>query len=167
MNLRFFFFFEKNKNKNFCLKIIQFPLLSIRQLICFCWNVSDAIHTLFETDLTENKTISLKEKRALNYLVKYQNVEICINNTDKNLGAISADKEDIITECRRQLYDVITYNKMSWEEAKNLIDKIKSDLKNIIRKHMEKVHVNIKKQNFCYLKLTLFQFHISTLSGKF
>ena len=42
-------------------------------------------------------------------------MEICLNDTDKNLGAISADKVDVITECRRQLYDVITYNKMSWE----------------------------------------------------
>ena len=63
-------------------------------------------------------------------------MEICINDTAKNLGAISADKEGVISESRRQLYDVITYNKISWEEAKNLIDKIKFDLRNIVRKHM-------------------------------
>ena len=52
-------------------------------------------------------------------------MENYVNDTDKNLGAISADKVDVITESRRQVHDVITYNKMSWEEAKNLIDKIK------------------------------------------
>ena len=51
-------------------------------------------------------------------------MEICVNDTDKNLGAISADKEDVILECRRQLYDVITYNKISWEEAKTLLIKL-------------------------------------------
>ena len=82
--------------------------------------------------------MSNKEKKALNQLIKKRNVEICVNDTDKNLGAISADKDDVITECRRQLYDVITYNKISWGQAKNIFDKIKFDLRNIVRKHMEK-----------------------------
>ena len=73
--------------------------------------------------------------------------------THKNLGAISTDKEAVITECRRQLYDVITYNKISWEQAKNLIDKIKFDLRNMVRKHMDKgSYVHIKKGSFCYQK---------------
>ena len=67
-----------------------------------------------------------KEKKALDFLIKNWNMEICVNDTDKNLEAISADKVDVITECRRQY--VITYNKMSWEEAKNLIDEIKFDM---------------------------------------
>ena len=50
------------------------------------------------------------EKKALNRLIKNQNMEICVNDTDKNLGAISADKGDVVLECLRQLYDVITYN---------------------------------------------------------
>ena len=65
-------------------------------------------------------------------------MEICVNDTEKNLGAISADKEDVILECCRQFYDVITYNKICCDEAKNLIDKIMFILKNIVRKHMEK-----------------------------
>ena len=46
-----------------------------------------------------------------------------VNDTDKNLRAISADK-DVILECRRQLYDVLTYNKIFWAEAKILLIKI-------------------------------------------
>ena len=38
------------------------------------------------------------------------------------------DKNDIVLECHRQLYDVITYNKISWEEAKNLMDKINQQI---------------------------------------
>ena len=49
---------------------------------------------------------SNKEKRALNQLIKKRNDKICVNDTDKNLEAISADKDDVISECRRQLYDV-------------------------------------------------------------
>ena len=67
--------------------------------------------------------MSNKEKKAFNVLIKNRNEVICVNDTDKNLGAISADKEDVILECRRQLYDIITYKKMSWEDVKSLIDK--------------------------------------------
>ena len=43
-------------------------------------------------------------------VIKNRNVGICVNDTNKNGGAFCADKNDIITECRRQLYDVVTYN---------------------------------------------------------
>ena len=79
-------------------------------------------------------------------------MEICVNDTDKNPGAISADREDVVLECRRQLYDVITYNKLSWEEAKNLFDKIKFDLKNSVKKHMEKGSCSHLEAKFLLLK---------------
>ena len=71
-------------------------------------------------------------------LIKNRNVKICINDTDKNLGAISADKSDEIKECKRQLYDIITYYKISWEQAKQLIEKIKTDLRKTVNKHVIK-----------------------------
>ena len=94
--------------------------------------------------------MSNKEKKALNNLIKSRNVEICVNDTDKNLGAISAGKEDTILECCRQLYDVIVCNKIYWEETKSLVDKIKFYLRNIVRKHMENFHVLIKKLFFSF-----------------
>ena len=75
---------------------------------------------------------------------------------DKNLGAISAEKEDVILECRRQLYDIITYKKTSWEEVKNLIEKIKFDLKNIVRKHMEKGSCSYQEAKFLLSKTESF-----------
>ena len=73
---------------------------------------------MFEKVLTEKQNLSNPEKKSLKTLIKNRNEVICVNDTDKNLGAISADKEDVVLECQRQLYDVRTYNKMSWEEAK-------------------------------------------------
>ena len=67
----------------------------------FCWNVRDTINILFEKNLMEKQNMSNKEKKALNHLIKYRNVEICVNDTDKNLGAISADKKGVILECHR------------------------------------------------------------------
>ena len=84
------------------------PLTEYSAINTFCWNIRDGINILFEKDLTEKQNMSNKAKKALNHLIKNRHVEICINDTEKNLRAISADKEDVISECRRQLYDVIT-----------------------------------------------------------
>ena len=111
---------------------------------------------MFEKDLTEKQNLSNPGEKALKALIKNQNEVICVNDMDKNLGAISADKEDMVLECKRQLYDVITYNKMSWEEAKSLIDKIKFDLKNIIRKHMEKGSCLYQEAKFLLSKMDKF-----------
>ena len=100
--------------------------------------------------------MSNKEKKVLNLLIKNQNVEICINDTDKNLGAISVDKMDVISECHRQLYDIITFDKISWDEAKNLVDKLKFDLKNIVRKHMEKGSCSYQEAKFLLSKIESF-----------
>ena len=40
-----------------------------------------------------------------------KNQEFVINNSDKNLGAAAAEKEDVIKECSRQLLDIQTYLK--------------------------------------------------------
>ena len=57
---------------------------------------------------------------------------------DKNLGPISKDKSDVIKECQRHLYDIITYNKISWEQAKQPIEKVKNVLRKTVNKHMLK-----------------------------
>ena len=44
----------------------------------------------------EKQNMSNKEKKAFNRLIKNRNEEICMNDTDKNLRAISADKEDVV-----------------------------------------------------------------------
>ena len=63
-----------------------------------------------------------------------KNKDQVINGSDKNLGAVMADKSDVFSECKRQLYDVNTYIKLSLEEMEILIAKIKSELLEIVNK---------------------------------
>ena len=58
-----------------------------------------------------------------------------VNDTDKNLQAAIADKEDVIKECKRQLFEVKTYIKLSVEQMEMLIAKIQTDLEEVIGKH--------------------------------
>ena len=153
-------------NKVFHIKNKSIPLVEYTAVNNFCWNVRDEINVLFEKDLVEKQNMSNKAKKALNALIKNRNEVICVNGTDKNLGARSADKEDVILECRRQLYDIITYNKTSWEEVKSLIDKIKFDLKNIVRKHMEKGSCSYQEANFLLSKTESFSIPHFYIIGK-
>ena len=157
--------FEKNK-KN-CLKNNFIPPTEYTAVNNFCWNVRDGINILFETDIKEKQNLSNQEKKSLNVLIKHRNVKICINDTDKNLGPISTDKSDVIKECQRQLYDIIAYNKISWEQAKQLIAKIKLDLKRIVNKHMIKGSCSKFEAKFLLSKKVRFLSHISILYGKY
>ena len=108
-------FWEKQK---FCLKNNFVPPTEYTAVNNFCWNVRDAIKILFELDIKEKQNLSNKEKKLHNVLIKNRNLKICIYDTDKNLGPTGTDKYDVIKECQRQLYDIITYYKFSWEQAK-------------------------------------------------
>ena len=61
--------------------------------------------------------MSVKEKRALHKLITEKNKIHITNDKDKNLGPTNADKCEVIKECKRQLYDVVTYIKLSAEEV--------------------------------------------------
>ena len=41
-----------------------------------------------------------------------------INDTDKNLGAAIVEKEEVINECKRQLFVINTYIKISLKKWK-------------------------------------------------
>ena len=46
-----------------------------------------------------------------------KNQVICIDDTDKNLVATTADKSDVTNECPRQLQDHATYLKLSQDAS--------------------------------------------------
>ena len=94
-------------------------------------------------------------------------MQVCVNETDKNLGPISADESDVIKKCHRQLYDIITYNKISWEEAKNLIEKIKTDLRKIVKKHSEKGSCSNFEEKFLLSKIHSISIPNFKLFGKY
>ena len=61
------------------------------------------------------------EKQALQKLVTEKNKIHVINDTDKNRGPANADKSDVINECKRQLFDVATYLKLSKAEMETFL----------------------------------------------
>ena len=83
------------KKNSFYVKRNTIPNIEYTAINTFCWNIRDGINVLFEKDLTEKQNMSNKEKKALNLLIKNRNVKVCVNDTDKNLGAISSDKRTL------------------------------------------------------------------------
>ena len=79
-----------------------------------------------------------------------------INDTDKNLGAAVADKKDVIIECKRQLFDVNTYLKLSLEEMEILIAKIQTELRAVVIKFKNIKMCNVKEENFILSKIKNF-----------
>ena len=57
-----------------------------------------------------------QEFNKLQKIIVDKNEVHAINDTDKNLGAAIADKEDLVNECKRQLFDIKTYIKLQWNK---------------------------------------------------
>ena len=87
-----------------------------------------------------------------------KNVNVVINDTDKNVGPACADKTDVIEECRRQLYEKKVYNQLTQEEANQLIRVIKKHLSNIVNKHT--IRGNCSKRESEFLLSNLNKFNI-------
>ena len=75
---------------------------------------------------------------------------------DKNLGSAVTEKEDVIKECVRQLYDINTYLKLLATEAEMLIAKIKSELLEVVNKYVAKKECSQKEAAFLTSKTRLF-----------
>ena len=110
-------------NKQFRLKNYFVARESSNEIDEFCWQLRDGINDIVENlakhDVTSN--LSGKEKRALQKLITKKNKIHVINDTDKNLGPANADKSDVISECKRQLFDVMTYLKLSKDEVETFL----------------------------------------------
>ena len=102
------------------------------------------------------QNISNKEKTALRNLVRAKNKEIIINDTDKNMGAVDADKKDVVDECVRQLSDVKTYFKLTEEDLKNIISEIQTKLKNTVESHLYKGNCTKKEADFLLSKMYIY-----------
>ena len=66
-----------------------------KEVEAFGWRVRDKISEMIESKIHEKvgQNISNKEKTALRNLVRAKNINIVINDTDKNMGAADADKK--------------------------------------------------------------------------
>jgi len=76
--------------------------------------------------------MSVKEKRALLNLITGKNRIHIINDTT---WASICDKCNIINECKRQSFDVVTYLKLSAEEVKTFLEKCNVELRRIVDFH--------------------------------
>ena len=81
-------------------------------------------------------------------MLKNPQQKFVINDSDKNLGAAVAEKEDVRKECCRQLYDINTYIKLSAADAEMLIAKIKFELMDVVNKYVAKKSVVQKRLHF-------------------
>ena len=99
---------------------------------------------------------------ALQCLLEKKNNKYIINDSDKNLGAAAAEKTDVIMECKRQLYVIITYLKLSMEEVEILIAKVQSELLEVVNKHVAKKECNKKEALFLLSKAKLLRLDFDT-----
>ena len=77
----------------------------------------------------------MEKKRALHKLIEEKNKIHVTNDTDKNLGPANADKSDVINECKRQLFDVATYLKLSKTEMETFLLKSIAKLRMVVEHH--------------------------------
>ena len=93
----------------------------------FCFDVRDRLNEVFQhtMGMKRAQNMSNQEKTALRILHRNKNVNVIINDTDKNVDPACADKDDVINECTRQLYEKRVYSQLTQEEAEQLIRVIK------------------------------------------
>ena len=132
-----------------------------KEVEAFGWRVRDKISEMMESKIHEKvgQNISNKEKTSLKKLILAKNKNIVINDTDKNMGAADADKQDVVDECVRQLSEQKTYLKITEEKLKYIISEIQINLKIQWIVICTKGIVLKKKRNFCCLKCMYMIFH--------
>ena len=62
-----------------------------------------------------------QEISALQNLLEKKNDKFIMNNSDRSLGAASAEKKDVMKEWKRQLHDINTCIRLSMQGAEILI----------------------------------------------
>ena len=111
--------------------------------------------------------MSKLEFSALQFLLKNPTQKYVLNDSDKNLGAAVAEKEDVIKECVRQHYDINTYLKLSTTEVEMLIAKIKSELLEVVNKYVVRKECSHKEPAFLTSKTRVFTIPHFYVFGKF
>jgi len=97
-----------------------------------------------------------QEFNELQKIIVNKNEVFVINDTDTNLGAAITDKEDVVIECKRQLFDIKTYIKLSMEQMEMLIAKIQTDLEEVVNKHKIRKNCDSKEAAFILSKFKKF-----------
>jgi len=146
------------RNKKFGIKNNWWASEHYREINEFCFKIRDGIAGIINAGNILNKqNLSKLEFSALQMLIaKRTTQEFVINDSDKNLGAAPAEREDVIKESSRQLYDVKTYFKLSLEEVEMLIAKIRTELLEIVNKYSLRNECSKKEKDFLLSKTSGF-----------
>ena len=145
------------RNKTFRIKSNNWVDEQYNEIDNFCFKLRDGITNLFEKFPMEIKqNLSNQEFFEIQKIRNLKNKDQVINDSDKNLGAVMADKSDVFSECKRQLYDVNTYIKLSLEEMEILIAKIKSELSEVVGRYNSNNLCSAKEKDFLLSKMTNF-----------
>ena len=97
-------------NKNFLIKGNFWTAKMYNEIDSFCYNIRDGIANLIDGQSKVLKqNLCKQEFNELQKIIVNKNEVFVINDTDKNLGAAIAEKEDFVNECKRQLFDIKTY----------------------------------------------------------
>ena len=75
----------------------------------FCFDVRDRLDEIFQRTMRMKRAQNLSNqgKQQMRILHRDKNVHVIINDTDKSVGPACADKDDVIIECKSQLYEKI------------------------------------------------------------
>ena len=81
---------------------------------------------------------------------------MCINDTDKNLGAANTDTSNVKAECHRQFYNIFTHKILTEEQMTEFIRNVKFQLKSIVEKHLYKGNCSRKKAKFVFSNIYIY-----------
>jgi predicted nucleotidyltransferase len=84
-------------------------------------------------------------------------VQWVINDTDKNVGPSISDKNEVVLECKKQLYNTTVYKKLCPQEVDTLISEIKNKLSMVVQKHLYKGSCSKKEAEFLKSKFSNFK----------
>ena len=71
-----------------------------------------------------------------------------VNDTDKNLGPANVDKTDVIKECKKQLFDVTIYLKLSKKDMETFLLKSIDNLRKVVARHFYLGYCSQKEKEF-------------------
>ena len=90
------------KNSKFKLQTNFVANTKYKEVKAFGWKICDRINDAIESMIKAKTTQNMsKKKMALRNLIHANNTKIIIIDTDENLGAADAEKEDVISEIVR------------------------------------------------------------------
>jgi len=97
--------------------------------------------------------LTTPQLQALSQLKNNKN--LIVKPTDKNLGPAILDTLSYVKQVLREHLLTTDYKQLSYQESKNLMDKVKTELKNIISSNTDK----FTKPELTYFQRSLNTFH--------